>query len=513
MRKIKEVLRLSWEAKLSHRKVASCCNIAHSTVREILKRAEDAGLSWPLPAEMNESELEAKLYGRLGPAKQAKKPEPDMAYLHRELRRKGVTLQLLWEEYKQDYPDGYQYSQFCERYRRWRKTLRISLRQVHRAGEKMFVDYSGPTVPIVDPKTGTVRMAKIFVAVLGASSYTFADAVWSESLPDWLMANCRAFEFFGGVPEIVVSDNLKSAVSRACRYEPGLNRSFEDLAAHYGTVIIPTRPRHPRDNAKAEVAVQVVQRWIVARLRKRTFFSLGELSDAIAELLEQLNQRPFQKMPGSRATLFEALDKPALSPLPPTRYEYARWITARVNIDYHITVEKNFYSVPYQLVRQEVDVRLTARIVEVLHKGQRVASHTRNYGKGIWSTKKEHMPASHRRHLEWTPSRIIRWGCQVGPSTGQLAKAILETKQHPEQGFRSCLGLYRLGQRYTTERLEAACARALATGAVSYRSVKSILETGLDHIPLESAPEQAPIQHDNLRGPDYYAHLGGQSHA
>ena len=512
MRQNKEILRLRHELHLSTRQIARSLNISHSTVGDLLRRAQAAGLTWPLPNELDDTALQAKLYPG-NPAPTQARPEPDMEQVHRDLRRKGVTLQLLWAEYKRTYPDGYQYTQFCAHYHRWSGKLDLVLRQTYRAGEKMLVDFAGQTVPVVDPRTGEVRQAYIFVAVLAASNYTYAESMWSQELGPWIGAHCRAFEFFGGVAAILVPDNLKAGVSRASRYDPEVNPTYAEMAAYYGAAVIPARPRKPRDKAKVEEAVQNVERWILAALRNRTFFSRDELDRAIAELLVELNNRPFQKLEGSRRSLFEKLDRPALKPLPPQRYELAEWKKASVNIDYHIQVEHNYYSVPYQLVQTEVDVRLTGATVEVLHAGKGVASHLRSYGKGQYITDPQHRPAAHQKHLEWTPSRIVRWADQAGPHTAQLVKAVMESRPHPEQGYRACLGIMRLGKRFTPERLEAAARRAVAIGACSLRSVQSILECGLDRIPPESEPEApAPATtHANVRGPEYYRQKEGSS--
>jgi transposase len=435
-----------------------------------------------------------------------KRPVPEWEKVHRELRRKGVTMFLLWQEYKQAHPEeGYQYSQFCELYRRWCSNLEVCLRQVHKAGEKMFVDYCGATMPVVDPATGEVREAQVFVSALGASNYTYAEASWTQGLPDWVASHIHAWEFYGGVAEVVVPDNLRSGVSRACRYEPDINPTYHELACHYGTVIMPARVRKPRDKAKVESAVQGVERWILAPLRHRTFFSLGELNRAIWELLAKYNEKPFQKLPGCRRSLFEAVDKPALKPLPARRYQYAEWKKAQVNIDYHVEVDRHYYSVPYQLVRQRVEVRLTAGIVECFHHGKRVASHVRCFQKGRHTTLSEHMPAAHRAYLEWTPQRLVRWARTSGGATAEVVESIMANRPHPQQGFRSCLGVMRLGKQYGPARLEAACARALAIEATSYRSIASILKAGLDQQPMpEKVPSPPSITHANLRGPHYY---------
>jgi transposase len=422
------------------------------------------------------------------------------------MKKKSVTLQLLWYEYKQANPDGCQYSQFCNLYRQWVKKLDITLRQEHRAGEKLFIDYAGQTVSIVDPKTGEITDAQIFVATLGASNYTFAEASLSQDLASWIKSHVHAFEFFGGVAQILVPDNLKSGVTHPCRYEPDINPTYQDLAEHYDTTVIPARVKKPKDKAKVESAVLVSERWILAALRNHSFFSLAELNKLIAQKLEQLNNRKFQKLDSTRSKLFETIDRPALNPLPSRAYEYAEWKRARVNIDYHIEIDRHYYSVPYQLAKEQVDVRFTATVVEVLFKNQRVASHQRSYIPGKSTTLKQHMPKSHQKYLEWTPSRIIKWAGENGPNTQKLVTHILNSKPHPEQGFRSCLGIMSLAKHYSPQRLENACGRALIIKSFSYKSVKSILKNGLDQQPLlfDLAENTPPVTHGNIRGKHYY---------
>lgn len=505
MRKIKEVLRLRWGSGLSERTVAASCSLARSTVGKYTQRAKAAGLSWPLPEGMTEEELEQRLFSA-GPAQDTgPRFVPDWTEIHQQLRRKSVTLQLVWEEYKQAHPDGFRYTQFCVRYREWRSTLELPMRQEHKAGEKMFVDYCGQTMPVTDHETGEVRETQVFVAVLGASNYTYAEAFWSQSLPEWCAAHVHALQYFGGVPALVIPDNLKAGVSLANRYEPEANRTFEDLAEHYGFAILPTRVRKPKDKAKVEKGVQDVERRVLAPLRNRTFFSLPELNEAISWLLLQYNTRPFQKLQGTRRSLFEQLDKPALSPLPSRPYEYAEWRKARVNIDYHVAVDGHYYSVPYQLVNQPLDVRVTTTAVECFHKNKRVASHMRSPRQGQYTTVTAHMPKSHQDYAQWTPERLVRWAEKTGPETVSAVEKILTSRPHPQQGFRACLGLMRLGKEYGSERLEAACTRALASEAVGFKSIESILKRGLDKLPLpQKTPEKPPLDHDNIRGPEYY---------
>ena len=514
MRQVHEVLRLKWAVGLSDRQIARSLGLSRPTVAAYVQRAQVAGLSWPLPDELDATTLEQRLF----PPSPAPGPftplTPDWPAVHHELKRKGVTLFLLWQEYKAATPEGFQYSWFCQAYRAWASKLNLVMRQSHRAGEKLFVDYAGQSIPVVNGQTGEVHEAALFIAVLGASNYTYVEATWTQSLLDWIGSHVRAFAALGGVPEIVVPDNLKAAVTRAHRYEPELNRTYADLAHHYGVAVIPARAAKPRDKAKVEVGVQVVERWIVARLRHHTFFALAEVNAAIGELLPALNARPFKKLPGSRQSLFETLDRPALKPLPGQPYEYAEWKLARVNIDYHVEVEGHYYSVPYALVKQQLEVRVSAQVVELFHKGTRVASHLRSRLKGRHSTVAAHMPTAHRHYVAWTPQRLIRWAADSGAATARVVETILASRPHPQQGFRSCLGIMRLGKSYGTERLEAACRRALTISACSYKSIESILKNGLDRTPLPATlPATVPPRHANIRGPEYYSTSQGEANA
>lgn len=505
MRKIQEVLRLKWEAGLSNRAIAESCGIGETTVREYLHRAVRAGVSWPLPEGLDEAGLETLLFSEPLSEGKPKRPTPNWPEVHQELKRKGVTLLLLWQEYKEANPDGYQYTQFCEHYRRWSGALDVWMRQTHKAGEKMFVDYAGKTMPVVKQATGEVHDAQIFVAALGASNYTYVEATWTQSLPEWIMAHTRAFAYFQGCPALVVCDNLRSAVSKACLYEPDLNPTYHAMARHYTVAVMPARSGKPRDKAKVENGVLNVERQILAPLRDRTFFSLPELNQALWELLERYNERPFQKLDGSRRSWFESLDKPALKPLPLEPYEYAEWKKATVNIDYHIEADGHYYSVPYELARQRVDVRMTVTAVEIFHRGKRIASHMRSHQKGRHTTTPDHMSERHKAHHGWTPERIFNWARKYGEATAELVERIIESRTHPQQGYRSCLGLLRLGEHFGAERLEAACVRALALQSFSYQSVKSILEKGLDQRPLRTEErETVLIEHPNIRGPQYF---------
>lgn len=505
MKQITEVLRLKFAAELSHERIARAVGISKGTVSKYVSLASAHGLTWPLPDGMDEAALERTLFPpQTSPTRFV---EPDGFAIHQSLKHKGVTLQLLWAEYAATHGEqAYRYSQYCHHYHQWRKRQKRSLRQHHRAGEKAFIDYAGQTVPVVDRGSGEVRRAQVFVAVLGASSYTYAEATWTQSLPDWIASHQRALRYFDGVPQLLVPDNLKSAVILADRYEPGINRTYADMAAHYGSAVLPARPYKPKDKAKAEAAVLLVERWILARLRHQTFFSLAELNRAIAALLEDLNARPFQKRPESRRDLYEQIDRPALQALPAEDYAYAEWAKAKPGIDYHVEVHKRYYSVPYALIGQVLDIRITAGTVEVLHRGQRVASHPRLvHERERYRTLSEHMPKAHRAHRDWSPERFLRWARDIGPCSAEVVQRQLTDRPHPEHGYRACLGLLRLSKQYTPARLEAACERALAVRTVNYRSVASILKNGLDQQPPLAGEEQQELPlHANVRGSGYY---------
>jgi transposase len=504
MRKLREILRLHHENKLSGRGIARSCNLSASTVSEYLGRARVSKIAWPLPAEMDDEALERALFPDEGVAVPGR-PEPDYAYIHLELRRKHVTLLLLWQEYREANANGYQYSQYCDRYRRWAARLNPTMRQVHRAGEKVFIDFSGDGLTIADPATGECQKAPLFVAVLGASNYTYVEPVLHEDLPTWLGCHVRAFEFFGGVSEILVPDNPRVGVTKPHLYEPDLNPSYAELARHYGVAVIPARPRKPRDKAKVEQGVLLAERWILARLRNHVFFSLEEAREAVRPLVGVLNERLQRRVRKSRRQLFEEIERTALKPLPATPYELAQWKRPKVNIDYHVEFDDNFYSVPYGVIHEVMDLRATESVVEIFFKGRRITSHLRSYEKNKWVTKPEHMPRSHREHAEWTPSRLVAWAKKVGPSTAALLEALMERRPHPQHGFRACLGLMRLRKDYADERIERACARALRHRAISYKSVVAILKHNLDAADDAAAPAQGTLPlHGNIRGAAYY---------
>jgi transposase len=506
MRKVREVLRLKSLGR-TVREIAAGTDLASSTVGDYLRRAKVAGLGWPLPADLDDAALEDALFIPRDGQRRGR-PLPDWGQVHTELQRKHMTLALLWEEYKAEHPDGLQYSQFCDHYRHFTRTLHIWMRQEHRAGEKLFVDYAGDGIRWVNPITGEEHTAWLFVAVLGASSITFARATVTQQLHDWIDCHVKALAFLGGAPRVFVPDQTRTAVKQTCRYDPVPNPTYRDLASHYNVCIIPARPRRPKDKAKVEAGVLLAERWIIAALRNRTFFSLDEINEAIRPLIEKLNNRPLRKVHRSRRELFVDIDQPALQQLPDAPYEFAEWkIGARVNLDYHIEFEKNYYSVPFQYAREQVDIRATVRTVEIFHRARRIASHALLPGMRKYSTVVEHMPRAHREHAGLSPTRLIEWAGKVGPSSAKLVERILADRPHPEQGYRACLGIQRLAKRYTEERLERAAARALACKAHSYRSVESILKHHLDDQPLPSRPIGALPAHENVRGSRYYASL------
>ena len=504
MRRIRETLRLHLQAGLSYGEVARALKISKSSAGKYVSLARAAGVDWELAQRLTDDELDARLFRPAVP-RSSHQLAPDFALVHQELKRAGVTLQLLWEEYARDNALAYKYTSFCIKYRAFAQSLKRSMRQVHVAGEKLFVDYCGNGIPLIDPSTGEITTAQIFVATLGASNYTYACATLRQTTADWIGAQVRALEFIGGVPRLIVPDQTRSLIKYPDSYDPEPNRTYEEFAQHYGCALLAARPGHPRDKPKVEGSVLLVQRWILARLRNRTFFSLAELNRAIAELLAQLNARAFKKLPGCRASAFAQLDAPALKPLPATRYAIGRWKCAKVNIDYHVEFDAHYYSVPHRLVGSTVDLRVTDTLVEIFQANQRVACHALSHKRGGHTTAPEHMPASHRAHLEWTPAKLIDWGRRIGVATAAVVTWQLEHRPHPEQGYRACLGLKRLAREFTPARLEAACTRALAIRSPKLRSVTSILKNGLDrqHSLLPTTTAALP-EHENVRGPDYY---------
>jgi transposase len=506
MRHLRRIMRLNHEG-YSARAITRAVGLARSTVQDALRRAVAAGLSWPLPDDLTDEVLEARLFARAGSGFGAgvrKRPEPDWGALVRELRRPAVTMVILWDEYRQTWPDGYGYSRFCELLRAFQKRLSPVMRQHHVAGDKLFVDYSGKRLEIRDPATGEIRVAEIFVAVLGASNYTFAEVTWSQTLPDWIGSHVRLFRHIDGVVRLIVPDNLKSGVNKASFYDPEINRSYGRMTAHYDVGVLPARPKKPRDKASVEAGVRFAQSYIIGRLRNQTFFSLDEANAAIAVVMTRMNTHPIRKLGVSRADLLESLERPALRPLPVAEYEYAEWRLVRAGIDYHVEIENFYYSVPHALIREQVDARITERTIELFHRGRRVAAHPRRYGSAPrHGTDVDHMPSAHRHYAEWSPERFCRWGADIGPDTEGLIIAILARRPHPEQGFRSCLGVLRLYKALEKNRAESISAYALAIGALNSSSVASIIAHNLDL--AAPAEEGGSVDgHANVRGPRYF---------
>jgi transposase len=503
MRQMRQVLRLH-ASGTSDREIGRIVGAARSTVRDAIQRAKAAGLIWPLPEDLTDAALEERLFARAGArVGTRRRPEPDWAHLVQELKRPGVSIAILHEEYRADHPDGYGYSRFCDLFRSFERRLTPTMRQHHVAGDKVFVDYSGKRLPIVDPLTGEIRHAEIFVAVLGASNLTYAEATWTQTLPDWIEAHVRMFRFQGGVTKLVVPDNLKSGVHKASFYDPEINRSYGKMAAHYEVGILPARPRRPKDKAKVEAGIRFAQFYILGRLRHRTFFSLQEANAAIAEAVTRMNSVPMRRLGVSRRQLFETIEKPALALLPAQDYVFAHWQFARVGLDYHIEVEGFFYSVPFGLIGQQVEVRVTQRTIEAFHKGGRVAAHARRFAGQAHGTQAEHMPSSHRRYAAWSPERFRSWAAAIGPNTEGLIAAILSARRHPEQGFRTCIGVLQHMRGVPKERVEAVAAKALAIRALTYKSIVSLLDTYHERAPAPAA-DTPVITHPNVRGPGYF---------
>jgi transposase len=500
--KIKEILRLKYEAQLSNRAIAGACKVSNSTVGEYLKRAETAGVSWPL-GEIGEEELYQKLFPEKAVVSERKYPVPDWKEVQKEKKQKGVTLQLLWQEYKEKYPEGYQYSRFCEYFQRWKDSQVEPRRHIeHTGGEQMQVDYAGLKIPVTDPETGEISQASVFVAILPASNYIYAEAQSSENQCNWNNGHVRALEYFGGVPKIVVPDNLKTGITKPNYYEPGVNLAYQELAEYYQFAVLPARIKKPRDKGSGENGVQNVERWVIAPLRNRKFFSVHEVNQAFIEKLDRLNNKVMQAVGRTRRQEFEEIDQLNLRPLPEKPYEYTERKTATVNIDYHIEFNEHLYSVPHALIHQKVDIHATEKMVEIRHHGKSVAIHPRNFRQGRFSTLREHMPANHQFMEDINPDRLIEWGSKIGPQTATLVKATLRSRPFPEQAYRSCLGILSLAKKYDYALLEQACQSVFEAKEFSYKAVAEeliYLQKQVAAPVIETLPT-----HENIRGADYY---------
>ena len=501
MRQLRELLRLRLQADLSLRQIKNSLRLSLGAVQKVTSQAQALGLDWVSIEPLDDQQLARLFYPESDTRVSGAFQLPDWVDVHQELRRKGVTKHLLWEEYTQTYPNrSYSYPQYCFLYQEWVKKQKRSMRQTHQAGDKLFVDYAGQTVPIVSGDTGEVRFAQIFVAVLGASNYTYCEATWTQGLPDWLGSHARSFEFIGGVPRLVVPDNLKSGVTKACRYDPDINPSYQQLAAHYGVALMPARPRKPKD--KAEVGVQIIERWILARLRHQTFFSLAELNHCINVLLVEVNNKPFKKLKGNRQQWFESLDKPALMPLPKHRYQYTDIKTVKVNVDYHIQYDQHLYSVPHHLVGEKLALHAKDRLIELYFQNKRVTSHARQYRPGT-TTVAEHMPVKHEKHHQWSAGRLMNWAKDLGDDVLIWVQVILKQKQYEQQAYRVCLGLLNLNKKYPAKRLNNACAIANQNSLYRLKQIRSILQSNQDQLLPESKEPLTllPQTHENIRGP------------
>lgn len=505
MRKLKQLVRLHVQSHLSTRHIARSLGISVGAVSKYVSKIKSLGLSGEELLALDEAQLQKILQSDGNkPGVSQRLVDVNFATLHQQMKRKGITMQLLWEEYADGNDAALSYSRFCHHYRQWKACQPSSMRQTHKAGDKVFVDYSGQRVELIDPDTGEIRTAEVFIGVLGASNFTYAEATWTQQLPDWIGSQQRMFDYFGCVSALIVPDNLKSAIHKSCRYEPDVNVTYSEFVAHYGTAVLPARPYRPRDKAKAEAGVQLVQRWILARLRHQTFMGLGELNREIKRLLELLNDKPFKKLPGSRRSAFESIDKPAMRPLPQIRYEYRHYKQVRVNIDYHIELNGHYYSVPFQYCRERLDLWYSQTQLCCYRQGQCIARHAISSRKGAHTTIAEHMPTAHRKHMDWTPGRFLNWAQSIGPDTVNIIRHLLEGKAHPEQAYRACLGLLNLARQYGKERLEAACHYGWRSGVRSRKSIASILKNGLDrhqHTPQQEINLGA---HENVRGATYY---------
>lgn len=511
MKKLTQLLRLHFESKLTTRPIAKSLGLSVGVINKYINLALNKGLSWPLPDGLNEKALEELLRPASSSKSSNQSKDADkinFSKIHQEMKLKGVTLQLLWEEYADEQENPLSYSRYCYHYRMYKKSLKRSMRQIHKAGDKTFIDYSGVTFDIIDPQTNNIRAAEIFVGVLGASKYTYAEATWTQQLHDFLGSQQRMFEFFGGVSALLVPDNLRSAISKTCRYEPDTNPTYAQFAEHYGVAVLPARPYTPQDKASVESGVQLVQRWILARLRHQTFVGLAELNAEIRRLIKILNQKPFQKLPGNRESAFLEIDKPALKRLPEVAYQYRQYKAARVGVDYHVALNGHYYSVPHRYCGELLDLWFNQHLVECYFQGEKIATHPYSQIQGANSTRVQHMPQNHQKHSELSKERFMRWAEEIGISTQLAVENIFKDKPHIEQAYRACLGLLSLSKKYGAKRLEQACTYGIEKGVFSRKSILSILENNLDQATgigeAHCVQRAFSAMHENIRGSQYY---------
>ncbi len=511
MVKIREILRLQ-SLGVSIRAISQSCNCSRNTVREILRTANLQGLSWPLPADMDDAVLMKVIYPSSSEPT-SRKPEPDYQYIHEELKRPHVNLRLLWTEFKTQQPDGLAYSQFCNRYRNWAVRTKAVMHLDHKPGYEMYVDWAGTKMQIIDSETGEILSAHLFVSTIGASSYPYVEAFPSECLENWITAHINAFRYYGGIPQLLIPDSLKTGVKRACNYDPELNKTYLELSEHYGCAIVPARIKKPKDKSPVEGAVGDISTWITAALRHQRFFSFYQLNLSIREKLSEFSRKPFQKKEGSRESAFLELDLPVLKQLPTKAYEMALWKVSTVSFNYHIEVERMYYSVPYNYIQKKVDVKISTFIIEVYFNHIRISSHQRLHGKaGQYSTNPEHMPPNHKEYVQWDSNRFLAWACKIGDHTRELVQQVLASRKVEQQAYKSCFGLLKLADRYTAFRLENACQKALELNSPSYTTVNNILKNGMDKVdaPIVLSKNNIVPMHSHIRGAKYYSQ-GGQT--
>ena len=508
MRKIRDVLRLHFESKLSNRQIADALRISKTSVFNIMDRFKESEITWPIPQEMSDTELEANIYSGK-PLKGKEDILPDFEYIHEELTRPHMTLELLWNEYSQNNPDGLGRSSFYRHYQKYRKGLSISMKVIHKGGDKVFVDYSGDGLQYYNRETGKWVETEFFVSSWGASSYSYAEGTESQNGQDWVKSHIRAVQYFGCVPNAFVPDNLKSGVTKANFYEPDINALYGKFAEHYDTAILPARVRKPKDKPVVESNVLHMQRFIFGRLRNRTFFSLADLNEAVWEALELYNDRPMQQYKKSRSERFELLDKPYAKPLPSSPFEFTQVkYDVRVAPNYHIEFDKHYYSVPHEIAREYVDVYQINNILEIYHDGNHICRHRKEQPNYRYTTKNEHMPSNHKFVKGWSAPWFIAQAHKTGAATAELVTRVMQNRKHPEQGFRTAMGLLSLSKKYPKERVEKAAERALYFGNLTCKAMKAILEQGLEEqsIPQKQNQNKKTVLHENIRGHEYYNH-------
>jgi len=512
MTKYREILRIH-SLGINQTGIAESCGCARKTVRNVLNRAKELDIAWPLKADITDADLERQFFPDKSVPSTPRR-HPDYEYINKEMMRSGVTLKLLWNEYceecRQSNEQPLMYSQFCFHYQKHTEKKRATMHIKRKPGDQIEVDWAGKSAAVVDSDTGEIIPAYIFVGVLSYSMYAYVEAFFSMDMESWITAHVHMYRFFGGVTRMLIPDNLRTGVDRSDWYTPKINKTYHEMAEHYDTAVIPARVKRPKDKAGVEGTVGNITTWITAALRNQKFFTLQELNREIRIRLDAFNKKPFQKKEGSRYSVYLADEKPFLAQLPTTPYELAQWKQATVQFNYHISVDKMQYSVPYEYIRQKVDVRITRNVIEVFFNNNRICSHVRLYGQpGQYSTIEAHMPEDHQKYLKWDGNRFIEWARKIGTGTTITIKSILASYKVEQQGYKSCMGLLKLADKYSVERLEAACRKALSyTPHPSYKSIKNILATSQDKVLVPSTQDK-PEKTDSddygfTRGADYY---------